>query len=213
MQLLRKLLLAAGFGALFAMSVAASAASVTCGNAGLGLRQFTVDPALVGGLCYAQNGNFIGDDFSVAGLVGSVVLDKDSAFPDVADALHVSALSNSGTAGTWSFTATLWNTYDRLFLAAHYGGGGDTSVDNPDSFIVELSPFFGTGTFALTGVGIQLTGLSNLYLVGIRCQERENCNCPPEDPNCGDIGVPEPGTLLLLGTVALGLATRRRLFA
>lgn len=212
MQLMKKLILAAGFGALAAISGAVSAgALVTCGNAGLGLRQFQVNPALVGGFCYAQNGNFNGDDFTFI-LPNAVVLDKDTAFPDAGDALIVSALSNSNTAGNWSFNAALWNSYDRLFLAAHYGGGGNTPSDNPDSFIVELEPFDASGTFALVGVGIQLTGLSNLYLVGIRCQERENCNCPINDPNCGDIDIPEPGTLLLLGLGALGLATRRRLF-
>lgn len=208
MMIVKRAAAVAAVLAALACAMPAAAAPVSCGNAILGNRQLTVDPALAGGFCYAQNGNFTNENtFFASLLAGLAIVDKDTTedFPggDPAPG-NEGALAftrTDGTSGTWAFLQSLWDTYDRLFLAAHYGGGGDTSADNPDSFIVELSPFDFTGTYALTGVGIQFNDLSNIYLLGIRC----------ETPGCNDRFVPEPGTLLLLGLGALAFGVRRRL--
>ena len=51
--------------ALVGAAASAQAASVSCGDASLGDREVTVTGAATGGYCYAQNGNFIGDNFSM----------------------------------------------------------------------------------------------------------------------------------------------------
>jgi hypothetical protein len=188
-----------------AFAAGIGAAPVVCGNAGLGMRTVTIDPGLVGGFCYGQNGNLQDADIAAlaAGpLPGLVSLDKDetSDFPtgDPSEgALQFTLLGSAN--GTWSFGSLLWNIWDRLFLGFHFGGGGNTPSDNPDSFVVELAAFDFAGTFALGGG--QINGLSNIQLLGIRCQQ----------PGCNNQQVPEPNSALLLALGMLALAGGLRL--
>lgn len=195
---------------------AAHAALVECGNNALGIRLTAIDPGLTGGFCYAQNGNFNGDNFgtlaitnafTAAGGTGALVMrgKEKTDDGDVASSL----LDYTGArSGTWDISNTLWANYGRVFLAFHFGGGGNTTADNPDSFIVELARPDVTGRWALTGTGAQLNDLSNIYVLS-------NGTCTA---NCGGgtgsggggTPVPEPGSLALAGLALLGLVAARK---
>jgi hypothetical protein len=174
-------------GTLFAGT--ASAVAVSCG--GVGNRTVTVDPALAGGLCYSQTGNLQNADIDA---LGFTLIEKD-VIPAGGDGGLLTYTLTSSSSGNWGVSEDAWESFDRLFLAFHFGGGGDTAEDNPDSFIVELSRSDNSGTFALGGTEpFQLNGLSNLYLLGLD----------------GTTDVPEPGSLALLGLGLLGIGLARR---
>jgi len=120
---------------------------------------------------------------------------KKDVIPGGGDGGLLSYTLTTESSGTWGVSEDAWGSFDRLFLAFHFGGGGDTAEDNPESFIVELSRSDNSGTFALGGTEpFQLNGLSNIYLLGI-----------------DGVVVPEPGPLALLGLglLAFGLGRRR----
>lgn len=188
---------------------AANAAPVICGNAALGIRTTTVDPGLVGGTCYGGLTN-LGDGALVSllntqlGLVApttTVLIDRDAANSNGSD-LNITGVG--GQTGNWSFTSTLWNSYDRMFLYFHFGDGPDnpstTSETDPDIFIVELAKADAAGSWTFSG----RTGMSNIALLGF-----DDGTVPP-----GGGKLPEPGTasiaLLSLGIAGATSAWRRR---
>lgn len=191
-----KLACAALLGGL--LTSGANAAQVTCGNAALGIRVTVVDPGLAGGYCYAQNGNLQNADITALGL--TLIAKEVAADGDVASALLDFTIGGNQF-GTWDIASSVWHQYGRVFLGFHFGGGGNTSLDNPDSFIVELAPVDVHGTWTLTGTNAQLNGLSNIYLIG-KDPCRGDCRPPQE--------APEPGSLALIALGLLGLAQARR---
>jgi hypothetical protein len=192
---------------------AANAGVVVCGNSSLGLRTTTVDPALAGS-CYAGMDN-LGDP-ALRTLVNtqyglspsSVIVDRDTANTN-GGGLSITGVG--GGSGTWSFSDTLWNTYDRMFLYFHFGDGQDepspSSTTDPDIYIVELTKPDSTGSwehFDGTDNGRQQFGLSNIALLGF-----DDGSVPP-----GGGRLPEPGTasiaLLSIGIAGATSAWRRR---
>lgn len=183
-------IVACAVGAITSMGVA-HATPVTCDPMNPTGRTFTVDPALVGGYCYGQTGNLQNADIAALGL--SVVEWDVIPGGSATGSLQYTLDSDARVSGSWTIDASLWNLWDHLYLAAHFGNGGG----DPDSFIVELARADFTGTWQLgTGSNTEnrLNGLSNLYLLSKGPRQV----------------VPEPGTLALIGLGLIGLAATGR---
>lgn len=195
-------------GTLLATNLA-GATEVSCGNSTLGVRLTAIDPGLVSGFCYAQQGNFIGDDFTAASTaLGSTLTMRGKEKADNGDTASANlgfTMEADRLSGTWSVPLSLWNTYGRLFLAFHFGDGkpGET-MTNPDSFVLELlrPTTSGDWRFYSNDVNAKLTGLSNIYVLSEgTCTQQ----CGTNDNN-----VPEPGSLALAGLAMAGLGLARR---
>jgi hypothetical protein len=200
----------------------AQATAVTCGDATLGVRVTTVDPAKPSpGLCYAGLQNL--GDGALVSLLNTLIspdtaglIDRDTSNSN-GGPLSITGVTS--TTGNWSFNSSLWSDYDRMFLYFHFGDAQDNpapgSTTDPDIFIVELmSPdASGTWTFSRTDGGTSnLNGLSNIALLGVAGDE---CVPTPENGNCGQQQIPEPASLPLAGLGLLGAwaVLRRRRFA
>lgn len=171
----------------------------TCAAVSSTDRYVYVQNSMIGGFCATQEGNFNGDDFSGFLGGGLFMLDKDIAPDGMAEG---SLFYSGSTFGDWSISSSAWNSYDRLFIAFHFGQGSGS----PDSFIVELDTLATGGNWSFLPEGLR-NGLSNIYLLGL-CETATgaNASCTP------DRDVPEPGTLGLLGLglAGLGFGMRRR---
>lgn len=188
----------------------ASAATVYCpGELTPSLtRQLQVTGAQENGACYYKTGNFQGDNFS-AYFASYTLIDKDIA-GDADNGQNEGGLRYTMDAqrisGSWTIVGDLWNTYEKLYLAAHFGNGqGD-----PDSFIVELERDVTTGFWALLPTNLA-NGLSNIYLIGTGTATSTSTSSSGGNTSSGT--VPESAstlTLLGLGLVGLGFARRRK---
>lgn len=176
----------------------ASAAAVECGGPS-GIRVVTVDPAMTpGGLCYTQTGNLQQADVEALGLELQAKENIGGVIEDPNDWLGVTT-ADGGLSGTWSVASIVWDMFTEVYLGFHFGGGGNTSDSNPDSFIVQLNPKDLSGTWSLGPDNAKLNGLSNIQLITCQASAPE---CVPDDGGGGGGSAPEPASGLLL---ALGL--------
>lgn len=214
MKIWKKCAAAAALAALAASG--AQAASVVCGDATLGLRVTTVDPAA--SCTYAGLTN-LGDgaletlmDTLLDPTTDATIINRDTANSNGGD-LNITGVG--ALSGGWSFAASAWANWNRVFLYFHFGDAGDdpgpTSTTDPDIFIVELSPVDNTGTWLFSGKN----GLSNIALIGADANgngggANGNGNGGGGGANGNGNGVPEPATLALVGLGLLGAAAARR---
>jgi hypothetical protein len=188
---MKKFLAAAVVAAVMGWGGTAQAESVNCPSIlGQGEdRTFTLDTT-PDALCYAYGtGNIEGTDSDFAGFT---FLDKY----EPGDTLGPLTITGIGTtSGTFSFSATLWDSYSSILVGFKAG----TNLQ-PVWAAFALSFDASSGSWSINPE--QGGALSHANLYGTPCTT-PGCGRPFEP-------IPEPTSMLLLGTGLLGLATRVR---
>jgi len=173
---------------LLGLSASASATPVNCpGTAVTTDREFTLDTA-VAAVCYQYGTGNLNGSGDAINTLGWTTVDKSD---DTTTGTHDGWLTITGTgttSGTFTINPLAWTTYGSLALALKSGEG---ALD-PDWAVFTLAYGTLTGTWSMSGS--QSLSHANLYGAG-----------DPTPPS-----VPEPTSMLLLGTGLIGVATRLR---
>lgn len=172
---------------LFAFSSMSNAGLTTCGS---NQREATLDSATK---CVIGLKNFTDIDAefsSTTGWTSEGELTGNGTNGFLTAGLTSGSWDSSPVAGTWAVDSSFWDMFGQAVISIHVGNGGG----DPDYFawLLEEGETMGTWSYEiLSGKG---GGLSNMKLWGADAV----------------INVPEPQTLLLLGTGILGLVFARR---
>jgi PEP-CTERM motif len=184
--MLRRLCAPAVLTLLLGWSASASATTVNCpGTAQTTDREFTLDTAVAATCFQYGTGNLEGNN-DVIDQLGYVTIDKSD---DNTTGTHDGWLTITGsgtTSGTFTINPSAWATYGTILLAFKSGEG---QLD-PDWAVFKLAANTLTGNWSISGN--QSLSHANLY---------------GGDPVTS---VPEPTSMLLLGTGLVGVATRLR---
>lgn len=179
---------------MFAWSGTAGATALNCGTDPT-KNYMQVDDSLVTECIDSGVGNINGnpatDDFLNSG--GTALGWVDAG---------LGAWAQSGSSGTWSIDASLWNAYPAgtsLAIGFKFGTGNE-----PDEwFIYRLAYGVTSGDWTFINVFGKGGGLSHVGLYKDECVPGTSGCCPPDE-------VPEPASLGLLGLGLLGLGLGRR---